>query len=174
MAKAQSDKVQSDKVQNDTRNDTPGNAKAVSIATLNALLADIIDTTNATRQAHWNVKGSHFYGLHIMFEKFYTMLNEQTDELAERAVQLGGIPDGTTQGVGARTRITPYDPKVLDGMDHCKLLSDRYAELAKSLRDGIDSTDEAGDADTSDLLTQVSREVDKSLWMIEAHLQGKS
>ncbi|MBI0537965.1 DNA starvation/stationary phase protection protein Dps [Roseomonas sp. KE2513] len=167
-------KTPSDKVQLDTRNDTPGNAKAESIATLNAVLADIIDATNATRQAHWNVKGSHFYGLHKMFEEFYGLLAEQSDELAERAVQLGGIPDGTTQGVGARTRITPYDANLLDGLDHCQALADRYAELAKHLRKGIDSTDEAGDADTSDLLTQVSRVVDKSLWMIEAHLQGKN
>jgi starvation-inducible DNA-binding protein len=156
-----------------TRNDTPTNGKAVSIGVLQACLADIIDLTNATRQAHWNVKGSHFYGLHKMFEEFYTILNEQSDELAERAVQLGGIPDGTTQTIGAQTRIKPYDNKLLDGLDHCQALADRYAQMAQALREGIDTTDEAGDADTSDLLTQVSREVDKALWMIEAHLQGK-
>lgn len=166
-------KTESDKVRNKTRNDTPGNAKAESVAVLNAVLADIIDTTNATRQAHWNVKGSHFYGLHLMFEKFYDMLGEQTDELAERAVQLGGIPDGTTQAVGAKTRIAPYDPNLLDGLEHCRALADRYAQLAHNLREGIDKTDEAGDADTADLLTDVSREVDKALWMLEAHLQGK-
>ncbi|WP_426958044.1 DNA starvation/stationary phase protection protein Dps [Muricoccus radiodurans] len=163
----------SDKPRNQTRNDTPGNAKAESVAVLNAVLADMIDVTNATRQAHWNVKGSHFYGLHLMFEKFYDMLGEQTDELAERAVQLGGIPDGTTQAVGAKTRISPYPADTLDGLDHCKQLADRYAQLAHNLREGIDKTDEAGDADTADLITDVSREVDKALWMIEAHLQGK-
>ena len=167
-------KAETDKVPNKTRNDTPSNGKTVSIGVLQAVLTDIIDLTNATRQAHWNVKGSHFYGLHKMFETFYTMLNEQTDELAERAVQLGGIPDGTTQAVGAQTRIKPYDAKILDGLDHCSALADRYAQMAQALREGIDSTDEAGDADTSDLLTQVSREVDKALWMIEAHLQGKN
>jgi starvation-inducible DNA-binding protein len=156
-----------------TRNDTPNNGKAVSIGILQACLVDMMDLTNSTKQAHWNVKGSHFYGLHLMFEKFYTMLNEQSDELAERCVQLGGMPDGTTETIGASKRITQYDNKLLDGMDHCRALADRYAEMAKTLREGIDTTDDAGDADTSDLLTQVSREVDKSLWMIEAHLQGK-
>ena len=48
-----------------------------------------------------------------------------------------------------------------------------YVELAKSLREGIDATDEAGDADTADLITGQSRAVDKALWMIEAHLQTK-
>jgi len=167
-------KTETGKVPNKTRNDTPSNGKAVSIGVLQACLVDMADLTNSTRQAHWNVKGSHFYGLHLMFEKFYTMLNEQNDELAERAVQLGGIPDGTTETIGATKRIAPYDKTMLDGLEHCQALADRYAQMAKALRDGIDTTDEAGDSDTSDLLTQVSREVDKALWMIEAHLQGKN
>ena len=66
------------------------------------------------------------------------------------------------------------DGKPLLDADHCAALADRYAQMAKELREGIDQTDEAGDADTSDLLTQVSRELDKMLWMIEAHLQGKN
>ena len=44
--------------------------------------------------------------------------------------------------------------------------------VGKALRDGIDETDDAGDADTSDLLTELSRDIDKKLWMLEAHLQG--
>lgn len=157
-----------------TRNDTPNNGKAVSIGVLQGALVDMADLTNSTKQAHWNVKGSHFYGLHKMFEEFYTILNAQADEIAERCVQLGGIPDGTTETIGATKRIERYDSKLLDGMDHCAALADRYAQMAKELREGIDQTDEAGDADTSDLLTQVSRELDKMLWMIEAHLQGKN
>lgn len=156
-----------------TRNDTDSNAKAVSQDVLQAIVSDAIDLTNATRQAHWNVKGSHFYGLHQMFERFYNMLNKNTDEMAERMVQLGGVPDGTTQGTGGRTRLIAYDAQLLDGLEHCDALADRYSALAHSLRDGIDKTDEAGDADTSDLLTQVSQEVEQALWMIEAHLQGK-
>src|SRR4051812_25697624 len=43
-----------------TRNDVPSNAKQVSIGVLQACLVDTIDLYNATRQAHWNVKGPHF------------------------------------------------------------------------------------------------------------------
>ena len=43
-------------------------------------------------------------------------------------------------------------------------------QLEASVREGIDSTDEAGDADTADLLTGLSRMLDKQLWMLEAHL----
>ena len=153
-----------------TRNDTPSNAKQVSIEVLQACLADGIDLYNATRQAHWNVKGPHFGQLHVLFEGFYNDLNEDTDDLAERIVQLGGTAMGTTQVLASSTRLPPYPTDLYAGMDHVKALADRYAMVAKALREGIDTTDEAGDADTADLLTEKSRATDKKLWMIEAHL----
>jgi starvation-inducible DNA-binding protein len=55
-------------------------------------------------------------------------------------------------------------------MEHVKALADRYAALAATVRAGIDTADEAGDADTADLLTGFSRTLDKALWMLEAHL----
>ncbi|UFN49751.1 DNA starvation/stationary phase protection protein Dps [Roseomonas sp. OT10] len=155
-----------------TRNSVGENAKNVSLTTLQALLVDSIDLYNATRMAHWNLKGSNFIGVHEMLEKFYDALNEQTDMLAERAVLLGGVPNGTSQNVAGSSRLAPYPADLLDSMEHLRELADRYAQVGKALRDGIDETDDAGDADTSDLLTELSRAIDKNLWMIEAHLHG--
>ena len=156
-----------------TRNDVKTNAKQVSIAVLQGCLVDGIDLYNATRQAHWNVKGPHFGQLHTLFEDFYGQLATGTDDLAERIVQLGGTAVGTTQALAQGTRLEPYPTDVYDGMAHVRQLSQRYAQVAKTLREGIDQTDEAGDADTADLLTEQSRAVDKMLWMLEAHLQAR-
>jgi starvation-inducible DNA-binding protein len=164
MPKSGSTKTQS------TRNDVKDNAKKVSINVLQACLADGADLYNATRQAHWNVKGPHFSGLHQLFEEFYTGLATATDDLAERIVQLGGTANGTTQAIAGATRLPAYPTHLHAGMDHVKALADRYALVAKALREGIDETDEAGDADTADLLTEQSRAMDKMLWMLEAHL----
>jgi len=153
-----------------TRNDVPDNAKQVSINVLQGCLVDSVDLYNATRQAHWNVKGPHFGELHRLFEEFYTGLAEATDDLAERIVQLGGTANGTTQVLASQTRLQPYPTDLYAGMDHVRALADRYAKVAKTLREGIDETDEAGDKDTSDLLTEQSRALDKMLWMLEAHL----
>lgn len=153
-----------------TRNDVPGNAKQVSIGVLQGCLVDSIDLYNATRQAHWNVKGPHFGELHRLFEEFYNALHLSSDDLAERIVQLGGTANGTTQTLASGTRLPPYPTDIYAGMDHVTALADRYAQVAKTLRAGIDQTDEAGDADTADLLTEQSRATDKMLWMLEAHL----
>lgn len=153
-----------------TRNDVPSNAKQVSIGVLQACLVDTVDLYNATRQAHWNVKGPNFGSLHALFEQFYTDLAEAADEIAERIVQLGGTAVGTTQALASGTRLSAYPTNLHAGLAHVAALADRYGEIAKSLRAGIDQTDEAGDADTADLLTGQSRAIDKKLWMLEAHL----
>jgi starvation-inducible DNA-binding protein len=151
-----------------SRIDLQDNAKATSIQVLQACLTDSIDLYNSTRQAHWNVKGSNFIGLHTMFETFYDQLETDIDELAERLVQLGGTAIGGSQAVAGQTRLPPYPAELKAGADHVAALSDRYAALAKSMREGIDQTDEAGDADTADILTSVSKNLDKALWMLEA------
>lgn len=154
------------------RNDLQDNAKQTSIGVLQACLTDSIDLYNATRHAHWNVKGPQFAGLHAMFEEFYTTLATDIDELAERLVQLGGTAMGTSQAVAGAARAPAYPAEIKAGLEHVGALLDRYALLAKAVREGIGSTDEAGDADTADILTGVSKNLDKAVWMLEAHTQA--
>lgn len=153
-------------------NDLGDNAKTASVTLLNAALADVMDLTNSVRMAHWTVKGPQFAALHALFETFYDQLGEQTDDVAERIVQLGGTPNGTTQQVGSLTRLAPYDATLRAGLDHVKALKERYAAFAATTRAAVDASAEAGDADTADLLTGLSRVLDKALWMLEAHLEA--
>lgn len=154
-----------------TRNDLGENAKKVSVSVLNGTLSDMIDLTNCVRMAHWTLRGSNFIGLHTMLEGFYNELFATADDVAERLVQLGGTPDGTSQNVVEKTRLPAYPQGTTASLDHVKELADRFALLGKHVRKGIDSTDEAGDADTADLLTGLSRDLDKKLWMLESHLE---
>ena len=80
-----------------TRNDLPSNAKAVSIAVLNARLADAVDLALLTKQAHWNIKGPNFIALHEMIDGFRSELDTHVDTMAERVVQLGGTAQGAEQ-----------------------------------------------------------------------------
>ena len=41
--------------------------------------------------------------------------------------------------------------------------------VANAARSAIDTATELGDAGTADLLTAVSRTLDKGLWLLEAH-----
>jgi starvation-inducible DNA-binding protein len=53
-------------------------------------------------------------------------------------------------------------------------LSTQLAAFGKTVRAAIEDTDKLGDADSADLFTEVSRELDKYLWFLEAHLQEKA
>ena len=154
-----------------TRNGTQSNAKKVSIETLGKRLADGIDLALAVKQAHWNLKGPEFIGIHLMLDGFRDELDDYNDKVAERITQLGGTARGTATSVAAESGLNPYPLDTYNVADHVAALIDRYAVYANAVRQNIDDTDEAGDAGTSDLLTEVSRGVDKQLWFLEAHVQ---
>lgn len=157
-----------------TRNSTKNNAKAVSMECLQARLADSLDLGLVTKQAHWNLKGPQFIGIHLMLDTFRTAQDEWTDSMAERIVQLGGTARGTVQEVVSRTSLTPYPTDSYKIADHLAALIERYAACANAIRQNIEDTDEAGDPDTADLFTEVSRGLDKQLWFLEAHVQEPS
>jgi starvation-inducible DNA-binding protein len=144
------------------------------IALLNARLADAVDLRMQAKQAHWNVKGPAFIALHELFDDVATAFLEPIDEIAERAVQLGGTARGTVQSVSATTGLKPYPVDIAAGTDHVEALASALAAFGKSIRTAIDTADELGDKDTADLFTAVSRASDKYLWFVEAHQQAKS
>ena len=155
----------------ETKNDLQSNAKKVAMELLNARLADAIDLALLTKQAHWNLKGPTFIAVHEMLDDFRKDIDEHVDTMAERVVQLGGTALGTVQAVASATSLPPYPTDIYAVTDHLRALTDHYGLFANAVRKSIQEADEAGDADTADIFTQVSRALDKSLWFLEAHLQ---
>ena len=156
-----------------TKNDLSESIRVQAIELLNARLADAIDLQTQTKQAHWNVKGPHFIGLHELFDKINEDVEEYVDEIAERAVQLGGVAEGTARMVAKRSSLPEYPASAVDGRSHVEALSSALAAFGKSARKAIDAANHLGDQDTADLFTEVSRGIDKWLWFVEAHLQAE-
>ena len=140
---------------------------------LNARLADLIDLALQSKQAHWNVKGPHFIGLHKLFDELRAVIDEYVDMVAERCVILGGTALGTVQTVNRDTTVSAYPTDIHSCKDHVEALTKRMAEVAKQVREAIaTSEDDFEDKDTADLFTEVSRGIDKYRWFVEAHLQA--
>jgi starvation-inducible DNA-binding protein len=151
-----------------TKNDLPTATRTRVAELLNARLADCIDLQTQCKQAHWNVKGPSFIALHKLFDEINEDVEEYVDLLAERVVQLGGVAEGTARMVAGRTTLTEY-PMVSDGEAHVDALSTALATFGAVARKAIDQAEELGDADSTDILTEISRGVDKWLWFVEAH-----
>ena len=154
-----------------TKNDLPGKIRTKVVAILGDRLADATDLMLQTKQAHWNVKGPTFIALHELFDKVNESAEEWVDLIAERIIQLGGVAEGTVQATAKRTSLPPYSLTIVKGEEHVEALSDALAAFGKKARAAIDKTGKAGDADTADIFTEISRDVDKYLWFVEAHNQ---
>ncbi len=67
----------------------------------------------------------------------------------------------------------PYPVDIFAIEDHLNALIERYGVVANAIREAIDTSEQAGDADTADIFTEVSRGLDKNLWFLESHLPVK-
>jgi starvation-inducible DNA-binding protein len=155
-----------------TKNDLATGTRTEVVEMLNARLADVIDLKTQAKQAHWNVKGSHFIGLHELFDQVSVAAEAHTDLIAERITALGGTAFGTARVVAQNSTLPEYPLEIVDGTAHVEALSTAMAEFGKKTRANIDDADKLGDKNTADLFTEVSREVDKLLWFVEAHIQA--
>lgn len=157
-----------------TRNDLTREVRIEMISLLNQQLADTFDLYSQVKQAHWNVKGPQFFALHELFDRLAEELQRYVDLIAERATALGGKALGTARMSAANSRLSECDLDVTDSVFIVEAISDRYAALAASTRRGIETAENHGDAATADLLTEVSRGLDKALWFLESHLQAQN
>jgi starvation-inducible DNA-binding protein len=155
-----------------TRNDLPEETRARMIALCNQRLADCVDLQTQAKQAHWNVKGPSFYGLHTLFDDIYKAVGEYVDLIAERAVQLGGRVEGTVRVAAERSTLPEYPHDAKDGMAHVNALAKALSTFGRGARAAIDEADDAEDKDTADVFTEISRGIDKWLWFVEAHGQA--
>jgi starvation-inducible DNA-binding protein len=154
-----------------TRIDIPQEARQEMVTLLNGVLATTTDLYTHTKQAHWNVKGSDFYQLHELFDEIAEEVLECIDDVAERVTALGGLAMGTARLAAEHSILTEYPTEIVGGSDHLRALSERVAAYGRQLRQGIEKATERHDADTADILTDISRTIDKRLWFLEAHFQ---
>ena len=156
-----------------TKNDVPAPVREQVVTLLNQRLADCIDLQTQCKQAHWNVKGPNFIALHKLFDDVNEDVEGYVDLLAERVVQLGGVAEGTARVVAQRSQLMDYPLTLTTGEEHVAALSDVLAQFGRTARIGIEEMDELGDKDSADILTEISRGMDKWLWFVEAHQQGE-
>jgi starvation-inducible DNA-binding protein len=144
-------------------------ARAQVVDLLNANLVNTINLTLAVKQAHWNLKGKGFIGVHELLDDVADRLRDSADLMAERAVILGGHAKGTVEIVAEKSTLDAYPMEITDIEEHVTHLKDRFMELGAAVREAAEVAEEAGDEDTADLFTEVSRAVDKDAWFIGAN-----
>ena len=157
-----------------TKNSLPEKIRQNAINLLQSRVAEGIDLIQQAKHAHWNVKGPNFIALHELFDKVHEEVESSVDLLAERIAQFGGIAEGTCKAAAKRSELPDYPLTTTEGDEHVEALSRSLASFGESIREGIEQATQWKDAGTADILTEVSRTIDKNLWFVEAHQPSQS
>lgn len=141
------------------------------IGLLNQQLADSLDLYSQTKQAHWNVKGMNFIALHKLFDEIAEVVEDSVDTIAERVTALGADAQGTVRMSASNSTLPEFPSDLQGGEAFVQALTERVAAFANSNRAAATAALEAGDEATGDLFIGITRDMDKYLYFLEAHLQ---
>jgi len=135
---------------------------------LNIILADEAVLTTKTRSAHWNVRGADFFELHTLFETQYQLLNNISDEIAERARMLGGFAIGSLEEFLNHTRLEDQHSDIPDILH---LLADHETYIRFLREDHRKCTEDYEDEGTTELLVSIMRLHEKMAWMLRSYIE---
>jgi starvation-inducible DNA-binding protein len=153
-----------------TRIEIPPEIRGYVIQLLNQTLACTVDLRSQVKQACWNVKGQDFSPLRALFATMASELEAYADLVAERIAVLGGVARGTARTAAMQSRLPEYSDAIVDGNTHVLALAERFADYATAIRGDIALAADVEDADSAAIYTDISRGIDKRLWVLEAHL----
>src|ERR671917_729282 len=138
-------------------------------AGLSRLLADNFTLYLKTHNFHWNVTGPMFRTLHVMFEEQYNELWAANDVIAERIRSLGVFAPATFKEFSSLASIREEDG-VPQAMQMVRQLVDGHETTARTARGVLETSENANDASTADLLTERLQVHEKTAWMLRSLL----
>ncbi len=142
--------------------------RAEIIADLNTSLAYLVDIHVSAKQAHWNVHGPTFSGLHPLFDTITDAGREYADTVAERIMALRGTSHGTISDVAAQRDLKPFPTDMQEWEGIVRAMHERLMKASEKMREFSSNLDD--ELGTQDVYIEVIRGLDKWSWMLEAHL----
>ena len=134
------------------------------------LLADEYTLYLKTHNFHWNVTGSMFNTLHLMFETHYNESALAVDLVAERIRALGFPAPGSYTQYAELSSIEEAT-NVPEWKEMVKQLVKGHEICAKTARSVFPLAEESNDQPTADLVTQRMQVHEKTAWMLRSLLE---
>jgi starvation-inducible DNA-binding protein len=142
-------------------------AAAVVAEALQPTLIELIDLALTGKQLHWAVVGKRFKPVHEHLDELIDEHREYSDTVAEYMSTVGIIPDGRAVRVAGDSSMDPVDASFLNDETVIDLMTDRIETVVRNVRERMPAVAEV-DVAAEDLLIQVTRVLDKQLWMTSA------
>jgi starvation-inducible DNA-binding protein len=138
---------------------------------LNNLLADEYVLYTKTKNAHWNIQGSGFMELHTFFLSQYEALDIMVDDIAERVRSLGHFALGSLKNFLSVTHMLENDDDFGNQKQIIQSLLTDHETIIRIIRnDLVPVSDKYKDLGTTDFLTGLMKQHEKTTWMLRAYL----
>jgi starvation-inducible DNA-binding protein len=134
---------------------------------LQRLLTDIIDLTLQAKQAHWNLRGPHFRGIHLQLDDLVATGRDYSDRLAERCLALGAAADGRAASVASGTSLEPFPEGRIEDRQVLQYIADRLRTISEVGHSRLERLDEV-DPVSQSLVCELLEQIEKQLWMFES------
>lgn len=134
---------------------------------LNIVLVDMIDLSMQTLQCHWAVIGDRFKSFHEHMDELLDTYRAEIDEIGERMLALGVVPNGQSHIVAKHTELDPIPDGFIQSNELITMLADRLALVARRTRKHQEIVGEIDPA-SEDLLIGLIEQLEKQLWMMQA------
>ena len=121
------------------------------------------------KQLHWNITGHGFREVHLHLDEVVDEWRELSDVVAERAVALGVAPDGRAPAIVEQSELDPVSGGFVAVPMACRELTERLAAVDERVRARSERLGEI-DLASQDVLIEVTRTLEKQLWMLRAQL----
>lgn len=156
-----------------TRNPLGESQRVEIVRALQPIQSGAIELYLQLKNAHWNVRGAGFYGLHQLFDDASRDVLDVADQLAERVAILGGEPVATLQKLSAVPHLADAPAGMKSQDEFIKLISDRLSFYVQMLREAIETCEKNNDLVSQDLCSNAAGRLEKKLWMTESHFVNR-
>lgn len=138
---------------------------------LQPILYDLIALGHNLKQLHWNVVGPFFRPIHLHLDEIYEIVEDATDEVAERMTATGHSPSGRISDVHEFSEIGDAPAGFTPDATVLLLAAHAVRQTVDSIRSRTAEIEDI-DTATADMLHQISLDLEKHHWMLEAQRVG--
>ena len=142
-----------------------------TVAALQRTLTELQQLQLQLKQSHWNVSGTLFYPLHLLFQEHYNGASKLADIVAQRLLAIGSSSDGRATTIVQTSAIPEMPGGFLDDAQLIVWWVNTYKVVGDELRQAIRDTSEP-DPTTSNLLQSVEQAIDEYQWFFRAMVQA--
>ena len=137
---------------------------------LNQNLADVQVLYVKLHNYHWNIKGTHFFGIHNLTEGYYDYFAKQYDDIAERILQIGSKPLTTMKSYLEISKIKEESKSKFSASEVIKSVTKDFSYLLKEFKKTSKTAEDENDLTSQALADENVAWLEKAIWMLKASI----